>query len=127
MIDVFVYGTLLTGESNHHVVAAYVAAVAPGEVRGAMVDSGNGYPAVVLDPAGSVIPGEWLTVDEEGLRRMDRLEQYRGPGGDNDYERVPVSDASSGRRGWIYVWTDSRGCLPIESGSWRQYVRLNGR
>lgn len=120
MIDVFVYGTLLVGESNHHVAAPYLLAVEPGTVRGRMVDCGE-YPALILDPEAGEVPGEWFTVSEEGLRHMDILEQYEGPGGCNEYERVRVRDAYRDREGWIYVWENERGCPVIASGSWREH------
>jgi len=121
MITVFVYGTLLTGESNHAIIAPYVLAVAPGHVRGWLYDVGE-YPALVLDDDGQEIEGEWLELSDEALVPMDELEGYGGVDADNDYERVLVSDSrNAGQSGWIYVWRDSRGCRRIEDGSWRRY------
>ncbi|MDI3329085.1 MAG: gamma-glutamylcyclotransferase [Alicyclobacillaceae bacterium] len=120
MISVFVYGTLLTGEPNHRVAAPYLLSVRPGRVRGRLYDVGP-YPALVLDEAGREIEGEWFEVTPEGLKAMDWLEGYRGPGQKNFYERAWVRDTREDREGWIYVWLDSRGCPEIRVRSWRAW------
>lgn len=125
MISVFVYGTLLVGQPNHRVAEPYLLHVQPGRVRGRLYDVGA-FPALVLDPDGREIEGEWFEVTPEGLRAMDRLEGYRGPGQKNFYERVWVRDARDDREGWVYVWPDSRGCPEIPVGSWREW-RAGGR
>ncbi|WP_018130336.1 gamma-glutamylcyclotransferase family protein [Effusibacillus pohliae] len=125
MISVFVYGTLLTGEVNHRVAAPYLHGVQPGCVRGRLYDVGV-FPALVLDTKGYEIRGEWFDVTEEGLRTMDQLEGYHGPGQENLYERVWVSDVGNGRSGWVYVWPDSRGYPEISVGSWREYRSVRG-
>ncbi|WP_434006824.1 gamma-glutamylcyclotransferase family protein [Paenibacillus konkukensis] len=117
LISVFVYGTLMTGESNHHVTAPYLLSAEPGAVRGILCDYGP-YPALILQGDGLVC-GEWFTVSEEGLAAMDELEDYFGPGRSNLYDRVWIQDAlMSGREGWVYVWEEPRGCPVIEGGSW---------
>jgi gamma-glutamylcyclotransferase (GGCT)/AIG2-like uncharacterized protein YtfP len=133
MIYVFVYGTLLTGESNHRIAEPYLLTVTPGLVQGKLVDSGNGYPALVLPPNtrnaqqeySPVIHGEWLCVSEAGLAAMDELEGYEGPGENNDYDRVWIQDAYSHREGWIYVWRNDRGCKEIAETSWKDYRMQN--
>ncbi|GLI08125.1 hypothetical protein YDYSG_41550 [Paenibacillus tyrfis] len=125
LIRVFVYGTLLVGESNHHVVAPYVLSVRPGRVRGALFDAGA-YPGLVLSGCGSEtdVEGEWLVVTQEGLNRMDELEEYYGPDARNDYERVWVRDIRREEcEGWIYLWNEPRGYPRINGGSWREYAR----
>lgn len=122
MICVFVYGTLLTGEVNHHIAAPYLRHVEPGAVCGRLYDFGP-YPGLVLEGE-ERIEGEWFQLDDEALVHLDALEEYYGPGQSNDYERVWVRDAlRPEREGWIYVWNDSRGCVPIREGSWRVYVK----
>lgn len=121
MVRVFVYGTLLVGEANHGVAAPYLLSVRPGRVRGRLYDVGA-YPALVLDEAAGEVEGEWFEVTPEGLRAMDDLEEYRGPGQKNAYERVWVRDAREERSGWVYVWLDSRGYPEIPAGSWREWV-----
>lgn len=123
MKKIFVYGTLLTGERNHHVAAPFLLGVEPGRVRGRLYDAAQGrYPALVLDADGEWIEGEWFLVTPEGVTKMDELEAFLGPDHpDNLYERVMVKDADSGACGDVYVWRDPRGCPPIPGGSWRSY------
>lgn len=125
MIQVFVYGTLLVGEENHRVAAPYISMVESGCVRGTLYDYGP-YPSLVL--AGEqLVYGEWLHITEEGLEQLDLLEDYNGPGQTNDYERVWVRDAiRTKKEGWVYVWSDERGCPRIPGGSWRTHRKLEG-
>ncbi|MBE1441633.1 gamma-glutamylcyclotransferase (GGCT)/AIG2-like uncharacterized protein YtfP [Paenibacillus sp. OAS669] len=84
MIWIFVYGTLLQGETNHEVAKPYVEQLEKGCVRGALYNYGP-YPGLVLAGEGSV-EGEWLLVSEEGLVQLDGLEDYHGPGQLNERE-----------------------------------------
>lgn len=90
MFRVFVYGSLLRGQCNHEWLqgARFV-----GEDRTAepltLVDLGE-YPAVVDQPLGPIV-GEVWEVDEEGLARLDILEDYP-----DLYLRRPVALASGG-------------------------------
>ncbi|WP_019122314.1 gamma-glutamylcyclotransferase family protein [Brevibacillus massiliensis] len=120
MIWVFVYGTLLPGECNHHVVKPYLIQTEPGRVRGRLYDIGA-YPALVLDETGDWVEGEWHGISAEGLKDLDELEGYSGEGQSNEYDRVWVEDREANRAGWVYVYGDSRGYPPIPGGSWRQW------
>ncbi|PWK13392.1 gamma-glutamylcyclotransferase family protein [Tumebacillus permanentifrigoris] len=123
MIDVFVYGSVLAGERNHHHIAPFLLAVQPGVVRGRLYDTGKGYPALILDENGYEVVGEWCMITGAGLKKFDELEEFYGPGHpDNDYERVRVQDVGHGRDGWVYVWTHDRGCSEVTSGSWRKHL-----
>ncbi|WP_240763041.1 gamma-glutamylcyclotransferase family protein [Paenibacillus thalictri] len=120
-MKMFVYGTLLSGEANHDVVAPYLISVETGAVRGKLYDAGE-YPALVLHPEGSRIVGEWLTIDPAALPTIDAFEDYHGPNRPNEYERVWVRDESrDALEGWIYVYSDSHGLKEILGGSWRGY------
>ncbi|SDB99246.1 Uncharacterized conserved protein YtfP, gamma-glutamylcyclotransferase (GGCT)/AIG2-like family [Paenibacillus sp. UNCCL117] len=124
MIPVFVYGTLLVGEVNHHVVAPYVLSVRPGAVPGMLLDAGD-YPALVLSgPSGcGLVKGEWIIIAQEGLGKLDELEEYYGPGERNEYERIWIRDGlREEREGWTYVWRETRGYPIIEGGSWRLHA-----
>ncbi|OPH52005.1 gamma-glutamylcyclotransferase [Paenibacillus ferrarius] len=121
MISVFVYGTLLVGESNHYVVEPYLLSVTTGAVRGSLYQVGD-YPALALpaEPDDErIVIGEWLKVTEEGLSAMDILEDYYGPGQTNEYERVWIRDRNGLHEGWVYIWTDVSGLTEITSGSWK--------
>jgi len=75
MYKVFVYGTLLRGCSNSHVMKE-----AGGKCIGKAVLKGyemysNGYYPMIIKGTGRVI-GELYEVDNAGLERIDRLEGY---------------------------------------------------
>ncbi|MCY9666039.1 gamma-glutamylcyclotransferase [Paenibacillus alginolyticus] len=124
MISVFVYGTLLVGESNYYVAEPFVRSVQPGAVRGRLYDVGH-YPSLALNTAEDaeaqegIVVGEWLEVTEEGLKAMDILEDYYGPGQSNEYERVWITDVNGSREGWVYIWQNVSGLIEITSGSWK--------
>lgn len=124
MISVFVYGTLLVGESNHYVAEPFVLSIQTGAVRGRLFDVGQ-YPALALhtdehaEAQESIVVGEWFEVTEAGLKAMDILEDYNGPGQSNEYERVWITDVNGSREGWVYIWQDVSGLIEITSGSWK--------
>jgi gamma-glutamylcyclotransferase (GGCT)/AIG2-like uncharacterized protein YtfP len=123
MISVFVYGTLLVGESNHYIAEPFVLSVQPGAVRGRLYDVGH-YPALALpteheESQENIVVGEWFEVTEAGLKAMDILEDYYGPGHSNEYERVWITDVNGSREGWVYIWQDVSGLSEITSGSWK--------
>ncbi|MBP1962458.1 gamma-glutamylcyclotransferase family protein [Paenibacillus aceris] len=122
MISVFVYGTLLVGESNHSVAAPYVQSVQPGAIFGRLFDVGP-YPALLLTEENRDwhVVGEWLEVNEEGLQAMDVLEGYHGPGGSNEYDRVWIRDVSGLREGWVYIYPTVEGLKVINGSSWKEY------
>ncbi|WP_239565937.1 gamma-glutamylcyclotransferase family protein [Paenibacillus sacheonensis] len=78
---VFIYGSLLPGQANHHVAAPFIRDQEPGRIRGRLVDCGS-YPALLRDEEadadGMAVRGLWITVDEQGLRQMDELEAFYG-------------------------------------------------
>lgn len=118
VINVFVYGTLQTGESNHRVVNSHIINVKPGRILGRLYNTGH-FPAVVLDKQGYEIEGEWLTIRHTGLKETDRLEGYRGSGERNFYDRVMVTDIYSKVSGWVYVWKEPKGLPELVNGSWK--------
>ena len=117
---VFVYGTLLPGESNHGVVSPWLLDARPGEVHGRLVNCGL-WPALVRGggAAAGRVRGMWFTVAVEGLEAMDELEDFVGPESLNDYERIWVRDASGQPlEGWVYVWPDARGMPYMSVDYW---------
>ncbi len=126
----FVYGTLMRGEANHQVAARHgLASVRAGRVRGALFDTGGGYPAMRPAADDSWVMGEVLVPQDfdAALRAMDELEGYAGEGADgNLYERRLIEvDLEGGERcvAWTYVYAQD---LPpqarIASGSWRDVI-----
>jgi gamma-glutamylcyclotransferase (GGCT)/AIG2-like uncharacterized protein YtfP len=124
-IKVFVYGTLLEGQTNHHRLANSVRVFNHATVDGTLYDVGCGYPALVLTGTGEVY-GEVYEVSEEVLRSLDSLEGYYGVGDPgNYYDRVEV-EVTSGEwttRALTYVFSEKQARVleMIESGDWRHY------
>jgi len=130
-IRVFVYGTLLRGQSNHGYISAARLAAEQASVEGRLYDTGNGYPALRIGIAGEGgrVYGELYDVNEEALAALDALEDYYGPGDRrNEYERVRVEVRTD--RGsvssWTYAYsTDPKGRFePIPLGDWRVHCRI---
>jgi gamma-glutamylcyclotransferase (GGCT)/AIG2-like uncharacterized protein YtfP len=98
------YGTLAPGRPNHHQLDGLEGRWVKGHVDGMLVDAGwgasLGYPALVLDPAGSAI-GVDVFESVDLPAHWARLDTFEGPG----YERVvttvhmPSGDAAA----FIYV------------------------
>jgi gamma-glutamylcyclotransferase (GGCT)/AIG2-like uncharacterized protein YtfP len=111
---VFVYGTLLRGERNHHLLHdATALGTARTEAAYELADVG-GYPAMV--PGGGVaIAGELYTVDEPTLAALDRLEDHP-----HCYRRTPIRLAD-GRWAEAYLLDRPRADrMPrVPSGDWR--------
>ena len=81
------YGTLAPGRPNHHQLDGLDGRWLKGYVDGVLVDAGwgasLGYPALVLDPAGSAI-GVDVFESRDLPAHWTRLDSFEGPG----YERV---------------------------------------
>jgi gamma-glutamylcyclotransferase (GGCT)/AIG2-like uncharacterized protein YtfP len=110
----FVYGTLLPGERNHHLLAGRTLSWMPAEVTGVMLFHGSGrpypYPYAVPDPVGAGrIRGQVASVADEAyeevLAALDRLEGYVPRDPANRYERVAARVwAETGEiEAWMYV------------------------
>lgn len=98
------YGTLAPGRPNHHQLAGLKGRWLKGHVNGLLLEAGwgasLGYPALVIDPAGSAIGVDVLeSIDLPA--HWARLDTFEGPG----YERVvttvhmPTGDVDA----YIYV------------------------
>lgn len=125
IVEVFLYGSLLPGHSNHHVVTGTIRSSRPGRVEGRLVDFGA-YPALVRDgmsaSGGSAVRGLWIEVDGEGLAAMDDLEAFIGIEEVNDYDRIWTRDLDRPEQsGWVYVWESARGCPPVPGDYWPDY------
>ena len=111
---VFVYGSLLSGEPNHRVLArARRVGEARTAPRFALHDLGA-YPAMI-EGGGLAIAGEVYEVDAKTLARLDVLE-----GHPRYYRRVPITLAD-GSSAETYLLTPAQveGRPLIASGNWR--------
>jgi len=125
MTLLFVYGTLMLGESNHGLIAPYVTRVSTAWVEGMkLMQPYPDYPCMVRG-AGRV-QGEILSLDPltaaEALRVMDQLEDYYGEGHpENEYNRVRILVHPLGLEAWAFLWARPLiGLSAIPSGDWRQ-------
>jgi gamma-glutamylcyclotransferase (GGCT)/AIG2-like uncharacterized protein YtfP len=111
---VFVYGTLMPGRLRWPLIEDHVAAHRPATVAGTLLDTGYGYPALLLDGRGTV---HGVAVDlhaESAGEALDLLDGIEGQA----YRRVEVTSAV-GERLETYVWVASTdGFEPIPSGRW---------
>lgn len=117
-MKIFVYGTLLRGESNHRLLehSTFVREARTGP--GFQMHSLGGFPGATYVTLGFArVVGEVYDVDIATLARIDGLE-----GHPNFYERKLVT-LDGGERAWIYLLPYKRvlRCDVIHSGSWRKH------
>lgn len=117
---VFVYGTLMRGEANHHLLsdAEYLGTwtTHPGF---RMLHLGH-YPGIV-PVGGSAIEGEVYSVGKAHLIQLDRLEDCP-----RLYRRKQLSTPWG--PAWIYLYQGERANRSvIASGNWRGQSRQIGR
>lgn len=115
MTKVFVYGTLLSGERNNHIL---LGSDKRGEevVYGYFMINIGAFPACIkCDNCSNAIFGEVWEVDDETFSRLDMLEGYPRL---YTRELVETFDGNA----WIYVWNKDNGLdFPvIPSGNWRE-------
>jgi gamma-glutamylcyclotransferase (GGCT)/AIG2-like uncharacterized protein YtfP len=112
---VFVYGTLLQGEVNHHLLADAVYLGPHRTARCFSLFLLGAYPGAVRGGL-SAISGECYGLDTACLRRLDRLEDSP-----RLYDRTLI--ASPYGRAWMYLYRGSlEGRALIAGGDWRGYA-----
>lgn len=127
---VFVYGTLMRGMDNHHLIEAYAQNITPGSLTGELYHLAYGYPA--LRAGFSPIRGEIVTLANmtEALTVLDDLEDYLGPGHpDNLYNRVVCQARRANGETvdvYVYLWAQPEQ-LPkigqqVVGGCWRSFI-----
>lgn len=85
----FVYGTLLEGESNHAVLGHSCCVHKDCWVYGKLYNTGLGYPVIELDRSETHrVYGELYEITSHQLIEVDKLEGYQQPGQPNLYDRV---------------------------------------
>lgn len=112
---VFVYGTLRSGHSNHHLLKdAYCYGTGSTEAGYAMYLI-SGYPYVTSSEARYPIVGEMYAVDDDTLKTLDRME-----GHPRYYERRETTVIVDGNRhiAWMY-FRDPQGML-MQNGDYNE-------
>lgn len=127
-INVFVYGTLRTGQGNWRYYLENndnVKKICDDTISGFVMFNLGSFPAIV--PLEKVsgdfffsenITGEVFSVDSETLRRLDGLEGYR-ENGNGLYNRMEV-ETGNGNKALVYFMNQERNHHRgiIESGDW---------
>jgi len=110
--QVFVYGTLLAGEVNHHLLAEATLLGGHRTEPCFTMFSLDAYPGVARG-GGTAIVGDVYQVDTTAIHQLDRLEGYP-----RLYERVLIPSPFG--HAWIYLYRgDINGRPVIGSGDWR--------
>lgn len=126
---VFVYGTLMRGESRFQCMdLGQMECILLATAHGKLADLGP-YPGLVLTgERNSYVSGEFVRVRDivELLQTLDEIEGFNGFDNDNSlYCRIPIEvDAGDGRirPAWTYLCASPTESLKyITSGDWREH------
>ncbi|EXJ15740.1 gamma-glutamylcyclotransferase family protein [Imhoffiella purpurea] len=112
---VFVYGTLLRGDVNHHLLegAEFLGPHRTAPCFGLYLL--GAYPGIARGGT-TAVRGEVFRVDGAGLRRLDHLEDYPRL---YDRQRIPTPYGWA----WIYLYRGSLENRPlIRGGDWRAFA-----
>lgn len=122
--NIFVYGTLKTGESNHYLIAPFIVERRSATVDGTLYDCGA-WPA--LQDGNGIVHGEVMTVAHNDLKVLlpvlDRLEEYDPTDEDHSpyLRRVVqcrVTDVES-VEAYVYLYRGPLdGLKALSSGRW---------
>lgn len=118
----FVYGTLLAGQTSRQLVEAYVKSAAPATARGTIYAFPSGYPGLVVDDRGPV-HGELLVLADLASA-FPLLDAYEG----DDFVRVlaEVTTADGPVWAWLYALASPELALlgtRVDHGDWARYCR----
>ncbi|RKG84391.1 gamma-glutamylcyclotransferase [Corallococcus sp. CA049B] len=115
---VFVYGTLLSGEPNHHLLrGARLVGQAQTLPRFTLYDYGP-FPSLA-SKGKHAVAGEVYEVDASMLAALDRLE-----GHPRFYERTSIALDDAGRvEAYLFPKGRLAGRPIIESGCWRRHLQ----
>jgi gamma-glutamylcyclotransferase (GGCT)/AIG2-like uncharacterized protein YtfP len=122
MTKVFVYGSLLSGLGNHGLLEDATFLGKTKTPRGfAMLDLGW-FPGVIhSDVHEAPVLGEVYEVDDDTLKRLDRLEGYRHEEPDSGLYNKATIETEFGEA-IIYIYNNHYGRGNIVSdGDWRSY------
>jgi gamma-L-glutamyl-butirosin B gamma-L-glutamyl cyclotransferase len=128
-MNLFVYGSLMSGMSGHHFLRGAKRIAARASVRGELYDTGKGYPGLVHGEG--KVWGEVYRIDPALLKELDEYEDYKEPGHpDNLYERLEeTAETERGAmRVLVYRYVDEvelkQKGKRIPSGDWRTVAKL---
>ena len=106
VFKLFVYGTLMPGESNYGLIERYVRSARPGCIEGVLVDLGA-FPALIAGDG--IVEGMLLELASEAMAVTDRLEGFHPEGDHSLYLRKEVMAQFHGGEqvtAWTYEFSD---------------------
>ncbi|MCP8616240.1 gamma-glutamylcyclotransferase [Salirhabdus salicampi] len=125
---VFVYGTLRKHEKNERLLDNATCIAHQAWTYGRLYDTGNGYPAMVID-ASKLTYGELYDVNDEQLQKVDELEGFREGASQNHYERefVTIYTDNGAVNAYVYTYdvTKIRNLEEVQFGDWKCHQHLN--
>ncbi len=118
---VFVYGTLLPGDVRWPMLEPFVVDHGwPDAIDGRLFDTGQDYPAAILDGQGDrggrIVGRTFALLEASTDRALEVLDEVEGVVG-GAYRRVAVTTAAR-TRAWVYEYGAGLDLDPIESGDW---------
>lgn len=113
MNEVFVYGTLLSGQHNNRLLSSSTL-LGTDEVGGIEMHDLGPFPACVASERSEKVVGEVWEVSDETLQRLDYLE-----GHPTFYKRVQIQTKFG--MAWVYLCKDGLTAPLIPSGDWKKY------
>lgn len=122
-MNLFVYGTLLHGESNHHVLNGATLLYADEMLQAKMYDTGNGYPAIELAKRSTIV-GDIYEIPDHMWLDLDDLEGHTGNPTTDLYSKeiVKVRTLDALIEAVVYTICDeSMKMVEIPSGDWKAY------
>ncbi len=117
---VFVYGTLLTGESAHSMLVHNVVRTEPATLPNASLINLGAYPMVLPGP--DKIHGEacWLT-EKTYAATLQQLDRYEGPAYSRELRSVRVDGSNTEVEAWVYIGRQQpTSATALPGGDWRQ-------
>ena len=106
LFKLFVYGTLMPGESNYGLIERYVRSARPGCIEGVLLDLGA-FPALIQGDG--MVRGVVLELDTEAMAITDRLEGFHSGDDHSLYLRKEVMaqlDDGEQVAAWTYEFFD---------------------
>ncbi|WP_236939233.1 gamma-glutamylcyclotransferase family protein [Evansella clarkii] len=127
-MNVFVYGTLRTGEKYSHLLKDAERTASQAWINGSLYDTHCGYPALEAHPY-DIAYGELYRVSTEELAMLDLLEGYEEGRRENLFfrEKAVVNTDNGVREAYVYYLDHSRSEMKkekISSGDWKLHKWL---
>jgi len=130
-IPVFVYGTLMTGESNWSIIRPFVYGTVPASLPNYEMVSVNHYPGIIEAEEFGVVFGQLMYIKKsrywEAIKRLDQLEGFQKdhPKSSLFLRKKVTVITENGVLCGAYVYTFNRsikGLKKIKHGNWKIFM-----